>query len=75
MDQEAYERLKRSSNETLTHTNFALPFKLQTDASDSSISAVLVQDIEGAERVLMYLSRVLQTTEQKVGIQTYENNT
>ena len=43
--------------------NFDLPFSLQTDASDRGLGAVLTQQVEGADRPVLYLSRKLSERE------------
>ena len=49
----------------LIHPDFTLPFKVQTDASDFGLGAVLSQIVDGKEHVVQYLSRTLQPAEQK----------
>ena len=48
----------------LTYPNYNRPFMLHTDASADSLSAVLYQDIDGAERVMAYASRSLKPSEK-----------
>ena len=43
--------------------NFDLPFSLQTDASDRGLGAVLTQQVEDADRPVLYLSRKLSERE------------
>lgn len=43
--------------------DFTLPFLLQTDASDRGLGAVLSQEVEGAERPVLYISRKLSGRE------------
>ena len=38
--------------------NFALPFSVQTDASDRGLGAVLTQQAGGTDRPVLYLSTV-----------------
>ena len=56
------------SNEpvVLVHPNFDLPFRVQTDASDFAISAILSQnDSSGHDHPIQYLSRKLRENELK----------
>ena len=43
--------------------NFALPFSVQADASDRGLGAVLTQQVGGADRPVLYLSRKLSDRE------------
>jgi hypothetical protein len=49
----------------LAFPNFEYPFIIQTDASNLGISAILCQEIEGKEKVILYLSRSLTESERK----------
>ena len=65
--QEAFEKLKDLCTTTpiLAYANYKKPFRLQTDASDLGLGAVLYQkDDEGQQRVTAYASRSLSHTEQ-----------
>ena len=44
--------------------DFHVPFKVYTDASMDAAGAVLAQDRERLERVLVYASRLLAPTEK-----------
>ncbi len=64
----AFEELKQrlSSAPILAYPNFKKPFILHTDASSVAIGAVLAQeDDAGAERVVSYASKTLQSAEIK----------
>lgn len=50
---------------TLTYPKFEIPFVLQTDASAADLGAVLVQEIEGVERVVAFASRIFTGAERK----------
>lgn len=47
----------------LSHPNYQLPFEIHTDASRYGIGAILVQQSEGGERVISYVSRLLSSAE------------
>ena len=66
-EQKAFEKLKEilSTFPIVCHPNYDYPFKVQTDASDDGIGAVLTQSIDGKERIIKCTSRVLQPLEQK----------
>ena len=44
----------------LAYADYKLPFKLQTDASSTDLEAVLYQNQEGIDRVVIYASRSLK---------------
>lgn len=64
--QQAFEHLKHAllNAPILAYADFALPFKLYTDASFDGLGAVLAQEQNGKERVIAYASRSLQPTER-----------
>lgn len=48
----------------LTSPDFSKPFIIQADASDVAIGGVLVQEVDGTERVIAYASRSLSRSER-----------
>ena len=65
--QKAFEQLKDLliTAPILSSPDFTEVFKLQTDASDEGIGAVLAQDIRNREHVIAYASRALSSAEIK----------
>ena len=65
--EQAFGTLKKYLTEApiLAYPDFSKPFILDTDASDTSIGAVLSQVHEGKERVVCYGSRSLTKSERK----------
>jgi hypothetical protein len=65
--QESFDKIKEllSKFPILRHPDYSLPFKLQTDASDRGLGAVLSQVVNGQEHVVLYLSRTLQPADRK----------
>ena len=64
--QKAYDTLKEvlTTAPIIAYPHYNHPFMLQTDASADGLSAVLYQDIDGAERVIVYASRSLKPSEK-----------
>ena len=65
--QEAFEKLKEACTDTpiLAYADYKKPFRLNTDASERGLGAVLYQTQEdGTQRVIAYASRSLSKTEQ-----------
>ncbi|CAB0041768.1 unnamed protein product [Trichogramma brassicae] len=64
--QDAFEKIKILMAEAplLNCPNFKEKFIVQTDASDTGLGAVLLQIIDGEERVLEFASRVLSSAER-----------
>lgn len=65
--QKAFEHLKDLLTKApiLSPPDFTEVFKLQTDASDQGLGAVLAQDIRNREHVIAYASRTLSSAEIK----------
>uniref|UniRef100_A0A8C5B6F0 Reverse transcriptase/retrotransposon-derived protein RNase H-like domain-containing protein n=1 Tax=Gadus morhua TaxID=8049 RepID=A0A8C5B6F0_GADMO len=63
---EAFEYLKGvlSSAPIVTMPDFYVPFKVYTDAFMDAVGAVVAQDREGLERVVVYASQTLAPTEK-----------
>ncbi len=63
--QDAFERIKSDliKAPVLTPPDFNRSFKVQTDASDIGLGAVLTQELDGEEHVIAYASRLLRGAE------------
>ena len=68
--QEAFEKIKAlvSSAPVLARPTFDAQFVVQTDASDTGIGTVLLQVIDGQERVLEFASRTLSPAERNYSV-------
>jgi len=66
-EQAAYDQLKHllSTDLVLQLPNYALPFKIQTDASKIGIGAVLLQTYPEGDRPVCYMSKKLSPTQQR----------
>ncbi|KAL0160782.1 hypothetical protein M9458_044507, partial [Cirrhinus mrigala] len=64
--QQAFEMIKQDliSAPVLISPDFNRAFKVQTDASEYGLGAVLTQEDEGQERVVAYASRLLRGAER-----------
>jgi hypothetical protein len=68
--QEAFDELRKKLTESpiLAHPDFNKPFILETDASDTGISAILSQEGDFGKHVIAYASRILSITERKYSV-------
>ena len=58
----SFETLKRmitTEPVVLHYPDWSHPFEIHTDASSSTVAAILIQKVEGTERVIMYASKTL----------------
>ena len=64
---ESFQTLKAALTMTpiLRLPNFEKQFVLQTDASDSGLGAILLQEYDGVNMPLMYISRKLNRAETR----------
>ncbi|GAA6086486.1 protein turtle homolog B-like [Tachysurus ichikawai] len=64
--QQAFDELKKALQKApvLIPSDFTKSFKVQTDASDVGLGAILTQDQDGAEHVTAYASRLLRGAEK-----------
>ena len=56
----------------LAHPNYKLPFEIHADASGYGIGAILVQHQDGRERVIAYVSHLLDSSDQNFSISEKE---
>jgi hypothetical protein len=68
----AFEKLRNLllQSSVLTHPDWNLPFEVHTDACNHGLGAVLVQRINGVERVVCFASRSL--TQSEIKYNTFE---
>jgi hypothetical protein len=70
VQEKSFQTLKTAltSPPVLGHPNYTLPMELHCDACNYGIGVVLVQRINGEERVLAYASRLLSSAETNYSI-------
>ena len=68
--QESFDLIKKAltNAKVLKLVDFTKSFILRTDASESALGAVLLQEHEGTEWPVAYASRKLSSTEQKYAV-------
>lgn len=69
-EQEAFEKLKYALTiaPVLARPDFSREFTVQCDASNNAIGAVLTQEFEDGEHPIVYISRVLSTSERNYNV-------
>ncbi len=72
--QQAFNDIKQALMQApvLTPPDFSKAFKVQTDASNIGLGAVLTQDIEGEEHVVAFASRLLRGAERSYSVSEKE---
>lgn len=65
--QQAFEKIKKDlvSAPVLIRPDFTKPFQLHCDASDYAIGAVLTQEIDGQQHPIVFVNRLLTSSERK----------
>ena len=65
--EQALEKIKKllTTGPILACLNFHHPFQLETDASDTGLGAVLIQNIDNNNHVIAFASRSLNEAERK----------
>lgn len=72
--QQAFDLIKQASMQApvLTSPDFTQPFRVQTDASETGLGAVLTQECAGKEHVIAYASRLLRGAERSYSVSEKE---